>query len=165
MSPPCIKYFLMLQDFENRIDSLKAFDFGLELENIVADNVEKLTPYIREQLAAGKGGDDEPSTIFGRKGYAPLTVQIKETQGQGLGAVTDRITNYMTGAFYESLVIKTEGQVFEAESDVPYFSDIKLYSDPTLLEVNEEHRRDFAETVTIPLISEALKTKTGLSIT
>lgn len=151
-----------LNDF---INDLRAFDFGQEMQTIVEDNLEKITPYIREQLEDGKDGDDKPNTIFGRNGYSPRTVAIKEVNGQGLGAVTDRITNYMTGEFYESLRVQTEGGVFEAESDVSYFGDIRLYSSDALLEVDEEHRKDFAETVTLPAISEALLSKTGLKIT
>lgn len=154
-----------LDNFQSTIDKLAAFDFGQELQTIVEDNLERITPYIREQLEEGKDGDDKPNTIFGRKGYSPRTVAIKEANGQGLGAVTDRITNFMTGDFYESIRVKTEGQVFEADSDVSYFGDIRLYSSDALLEVDEEHRKDFAETVTMPAIEESLLSKTGLKIT
>lgn len=146
------------------IDDLTAFDFGQELQTIVEDNADKLVPMIREQLAQGKDGDDKPNTIFGRSGYSPKTVAIKEANGVGLGAVTDRITNYMTGDTYESLKVNVDGQVFEADSDVPYFGDIVLYSSAALLEVDEEHRLDFGENVTLPAIREVLLTKTGLEI-
>lgn len=155
----------MLDDLAQRIAKLQAFDFSQELQTIVEDNVDKLPPMIREQLEQGKDGDDKPATIFGRSGYSPRTVEIKKANGSGLGAVTDRITNYMTGEFYNSLEVKTEGQVFEADSDVPYFGDITLYSQPELLEVDEEHRLEFAETVTLPAIKESLQAKTGLIIT
>jgi len=155
----------MLDNFKNLIDNLRAFDFGQEMQAIVEDNADKLPPMIREQLAEGKDGDDKPNTIFGRSGYSPKTVEIKKVNGQGLGAVTDRITNYMTGAFYESLEIETEGRVFEADSDVPYFGDIALYSSDALLEVDPEHRMEFAETVSLPAIKESLLEKTGLVIT
>lgn len=155
----------MLDNFKNTIDKLRAFDFGQEMTKIVEDNVDKLPPMIREQLAEGKDGDDKPNTIFGRSGYSPKTVAIKEANGKGLGAVTDRITNYMSGDTYESLEVKTEGQVFEADSDVPYFADIVLYSSPALLEVDEENRLEFAETVTLPTIKASLEEKTGLVIT
>lgn len=160
------KYLVMpLDDFRNKIDSLKGFDFGQELQSIVEENKDKLPDYIREQLAAGKDGKGAPSKIFDSEEYRPLTIAIKQAEGQGLGAVTDRITNYMTGAFHESLKIETEGKVFEADSDVSYFGDIRLYSSDELLEVNEDNRRDFAEKVTIPEMKDRLKAKTGLTIT
>lgn len=154
-----------LDDFKNTIDRLAAFDFGQELQTIVEDNVEKIVPMIWDQLAAGKAGDGKDNTVFGHDAYAIQTVREKEEHGKGLGAITDRITNFMTGDFYESLRIQVEGRVFEADSDVPYFADIKAYSRDALLEVDEEHRLEFAEEITIPAITEALNAKTGLQIT
>lgn len=155
----------MLNDFQEKINALRAFDFGQELETIVTENQDKLPEYITKQLSEGISGDGKPTTIFGRSGYSKRTVEIKEANGTGLGAVTDRVTNYMTGQFYESIKVQTEGQTFEADSDVSYFGDIRLYSPDELLEVDEENRRDFAETVTLPAITEALKAKTGFVVT
>lgn len=146
------------------IQDLQKFDFGQELQEIVADNADKITPYVLQQLAAGKDGDDKPVTIFGRRGYSPKTVEIKKANGRGLGAVTDRITNYMTGEFYETMFTKVEGKVFEEDSPVDYFGDITLRSPDALLEVNEEHRKDFGQTVTLPSITDRLLAKTGLLI-
>lgn len=154
----------MLDDFENTINKLQAFDFGLELETIVENNSEKLTEYVREQLAAGIDGDDSPVKIFDRDHYAPRTIEIKQSQGSGLGAVTDHITNYMTGAFYNSLKTDVEGGVFELDSDVSYFGDIRLRSTDSLLEVDDDNKKTFGETVTLPGIQEALLLKTGLKL-
>lgn len=154
-----------LNQFKELIDDIRKFNFGQELQEIVADNAEKITPYVLQQLAAGKDGDNKPNTIFGRKGYSPKTVEIKEANGQGLGRVTDRVTNYMTGEFYETMFTKVEGQVFEEDSPVSYFGDITLYSSDALLEVNEDNRRDFGQKVTLPEITDRLLAKTGLLIT
>lgn len=149
---------------KSTIEKLSSFDFGQEMIAIVEDNQEKIPEYIREQLASGRDGDDKPVTIFGRDFYADRTIQVKEREGVGLGAVTDHITNYMSGAFFESLKIETEGEVFEANSDVSYFDEIQKRSPDALLEIDEKNRRDFAETVTLPAIKESLKSKTGLTI-
>lgn len=155
----------MLDDFENRISTLRAFDFGLEMETIVENNSEKITEYVRKQLAAGVDGNNEPNKIFDRTEYRPRTIEIKQSRGSGLGAVTDHITNYMTGDFYESLTTVVQDKQVEEDSDVSYFGDIRLYSSDALLEVNEENRREFAETVTLPGIQQALEAKTGIKIT
>lgn len=155
----------MLDDFKNKIENLKAYDFAAELEKIVSENAEPLTELLREQLESGKGGDDKPSTVFGSTNYERSTISYKQQYGQGLGAVTDRITNYMTGAFYESLKEEVEGQVFEATSDVSYFDEIKAYSDESLLELSEPKRLEFAENVTLPYIKESFQQKTGFIIT
>lgn len=154
-----------LDDLKERIERLQAFDFGREMEEIVADNLDKITPMVREQLEAGKDGEDKPNTIFGRFGYSPKTVEIKQANGEGLGAVTDRITNFMSGDFYESMRTEMEGRVFEEDSDVSYFGDITLYSSPALLDLDEEHRKEFGENITLPAIKERLLEKTGLEIT
>lgn len=155
----------MLDDFAERIAKLQAFDFGQALQTAVEDNADKLPSMIREQLEEGKDGNDKPNTIFGRNGYSPRTVEIKQANGVGLGAVTDRVTNYMTGAFYESLEMKTEGQLIEADSDVPYFGDITLYSDGALLDVDKDHRLEFAENYTMPSVEAQLLEKTGIVVT
>lgn len=155
----------MLDDFENRITSLRGFDFGQELATIIDNNSEKITDLVRKQLEAGVDGNNEPNKIFDRTEYRPLTIEIKQKTGVGLGAVTDRVTNYMTGDFYRSLKTDVQGNVFEEDSDVSYFGDIRLYSSDALLEVNEQNRKEFAETVTLPGIQEALLSKTGLKIT
>lgn len=149
---------------ENLIGSLGAFDAEAELKQIVQDNVLAIRQYILQQLAAGKDGNDEPNKIFDRTEYAPLTIKYKKEKGSGLGAVTDYVTNYMTGAFYASIKINVEGNIFEADSDVPYFGDIRLYSSAALLEINKENRLEFAETITLPEFAAALKAKTGLSV-
>lgn len=153
-----------LQDFQNTINNIRDFDFGLQLQTIVEGNLDKLADYVRQQLETGKDGDDQPNTIFGRKGYSKTTVDIKNREGVGLGAVTDRVTNYMTGEFYNTLVMKTEGNVFEADSSVSYFGDITLYSSEDLLKVNEAHRKEFGETVVVPGIEESLLAKTGIKL-
>lgn len=154
-----------LGQFKKLIDDLRSFDFEKEQQEIVAANAEAITPYVLEQLAAGKDGDGKENTIFGRRGYSPKTVAIKEANGEGLGRVTDRITNYMTGQFYETMFTKVEGEVFEEDSPVDYFGDITLYSSDALLEVNEENRKDFGQKITLPGITGRLLAKTGLLIT
>jgi len=154
-----------LGQFKKLIDNLRSFDFEKEQQEIVADNAEAITPYVLEQLAAGKDGDGKENTIFGRRGYSPKTVAIKEANGEGLGRVTSRITNYMTGEFYETMFAKVEGKTFEEDSPVSYFGDITLYSSDALLEVNEENRKDFGQKIILPGITDRLLAKTGLLIT
>lgn len=155
----------MLDDFAQRIAKLQAFDFGREMQTAIEDNADKLPDMVREQLSVGKDGDGHANTIFGRDEYQPATIAIKQQYGKGLGAVTDFVTNYMTGALYESIEVKTEDQALELESDVPYFEDVKRYSSDALLEVNESHRLEFAEQYTMPAVKAALLEKTGIIVT
>lgn len=154
----------MLDPFKRLIDSLSAFDFGAEMRNVVDENINELTPAVQDQLSKGFDGNDNQNTVFGKQEYSQKTISIKEAKGVGLGRETGYVTNYMSGDFYRSLVFKTDGDVFEADSDVPYFGDIRLYSDPALLEVDEANRKEFAEAYTLPGVAAALKQKTGLVI-
>jgi len=155
----------MLDDFKNRIATLQAFDFGKELTDIVEKNSDKIPDLLAQQLALGKDGNDEPVTLHGDTEYSPFTVRYKQDVGKGLGAVTDRITNYMSGAFYESMNTKVENNAFETVGDVPYFDDIIERSGSVIMELDESSRIEFGEKVTLPGIKEVLKAKTGLIIT
>jgi len=150
---------------EKMISQLQAFDPHAELLNIVSSNTEVLADYIRDQLSQGLDGNDQPNTIFGKEEYANATVFIKLSEGSGLGAVVDYITNYMTGDFYASLKVNVEGDLFDADSDVPYFGDIRLYSSEALLKVNAEHRLQFAKEYVIPGMAVVLLQKTNLKLT
>jgi len=155
----------MLDDFRNRIAALQTFDFGRELETIVEQNANKIPDLLAQQLAAGKDGNNEPVTLHGEAQYSPFTIRYKQEVGQGLGAVTDRVTNYMTGAFYQNMNTTVENNAFETISDVPYFDDIIERSGSVIMELDESSRIEFAENITLPAIKESLKTKTGLVIT
>lgn len=155
----------MLDDFKNRIASLNSFDFGKELNNIVEQNADKIPDLLAQQLAQGKDGNNEPVLLNGSPEYAPFTIEIKDRFGKGLGAITDRVTNYMTGAFYESMKTNVENNAFETIGDVPYFDDIIERSGSIVMELNESSRIEFGQKVTLPAIKEVLKTKTGLTIT
>lgn len=154
----------MLDDFKNRIAALQSFDFGQELNNIVEKNADKIPNALTEQLAQGRDGNDEPVLLNGNPEYAPFTIEIKEQVGKGLGAVTDRVTNYMTGAFYQDMKTTVENDAFETTSDVPYFDDIIERSGSVVMELDESSRTEFGQNVTLPAIKEILKTKTGLTI-
>lgn len=155
----------MLDDFKNRIASLNSFDFGKELTNIVEQNADKIPDILAQQLAQGKDGSGEPVLLNGNPEYAPFTIEIKERFGKGLGAVTDRVTNYMTGAFYQDMKTAVENDAFETVSDVPYFEDIIERSGSIVMELDESSRIEFGQQVTLPAIKEVLKSKTGLTIT
>lgn len=155
----------MLDDFKNRIAALQAFDFGKELNDIVEKNADKIPDLLAQQLAQGKDGNNEPVTLNGNTEYAPFTIEIKDRFGKGLGAVTDRITNYMTGAFYQDMKTTVENDAFETVSDVPYFDDIIERSGSVVMNLDESSRIEFGQKVTLPGIKEVLKSKTGLEIT
>lgn len=156
---------MALDQFESFIGKLQAFDFAKEMDDAITANEDVIPDLVAQQLAIGKDGKNEDVTLFGKDEYAPFTIELKEKYGIGLGAVTNRITNYMTGAFYRGLKTEKSGGTFETTSDVEYFGKIQERSGTAITELNEEHERDFAEQYTLPAIATSLKEKTGLIIT
>jgi hypothetical protein len=90
-------------DLQNKISSLSAVDFGEELFSIIDANTQLLADMQREQMATGLDANNEPVLATTGAGYTPYTIQVKKAIGVGLGAETSVVTNYMTGAFYNSL--------------------------------------------------------------
>lgn len=56
----------------------------------------------------GLNKDQTPITLDG-DGYSPFTKRYKKDFGVGLGAVTDRVTLYMTGESYQTMSLKVDG--------------------------------------------------------
>ena len=56
-----------------------------------------------------KNGEDSKGITLGE--YAPLTKQIKNATGQGYGRITDHVTLYDTGSFYDKMLIKWNSDI------------------------------------------------------
>lgn len=153
-----------LDDFKNTIDKLTAFDFGQELQTIVSEHTDDITEFLKVQMAAGKDGNNEPVTLNGNPEYSPFTILDKKLRGHGLGAVTDRITTYMTGDLYRSMKTNTEGSAFFTQSDVPYFDEVIDRTGDQVMELDEDSRRKFGNEITLPAIQDVLYAKTELQM-
>lgn len=142
------------------IDGLKSLDSKAEVEKIIIDNRERLTELMQEQLSAGKD-------ISGNKridSYAPLTKFLKNKYGSGLGAVTDRVTFFMTGELYGSLHAQVENNSYRITSPLPTFGKMIDRVGDEDYGLNPQGRLEFATTVTLPEFSKVLEEKTGLKI-
>lgn len=122
-----------------RIANTEDFDVQRNTLEILQENSELIADMVAQQLALGKDGNDEDVLING-SGYKPSTIYQKKNFGSGLGAVTDRVTNYSSGAFYQSLILETKGSLFFVESPLPYFGDIIGRSGQIIMELNSEHK-------------------------
>lgn len=144
----------------NLINGLKSLDTKAEVEKIVADNGERLTELMQEQLSAGKD-------ITGGKridSYAPLTKFLKNKYGVGLGAVTDRVTFFMTGELYGSLHAQVENNTYKIDSPLPTFDKMIERVGDENYGLDPAERLEFATTVTLPEFSKVLEQKTGLKL-
>ena len=130
-----------LTNLENIINGLTSFDTKGEVEKIIGDNNEVLVQLQRDQLSEGVDNTGNMRTDH----YAPMTIAIKNEYGQGLGAVTDRVTFYMTGSLYESLFYKQSGDEFEIDSPLETFDKMVDRITPEKYGLDEEKKLYFAE--------------------
>lgn len=140
-----------------KIAAIKKFDIVAETIKIINDNGFYIAGLLRLQLQEGKDGDGKNVTVFGRDYYSDATIQDKRYNGSGLGKQTEWITNYMSGHFYSSLKVKTQGTLFSIESDLPYFKDILERSGSVIMELNKQHLQEFTEEILIPTLQQRLK--------
>lgn len=159
---------MALDNLIKLIDNLQRFDSHLELLKIVENNTDVIAELQKTQMAGGLDSESNDTQLkdnaaFGF-GYRPFTIEQKEKYGNGLGAVTDRITGYMTGALYDSLKSNVAGDVFMQKSAVPYFEELKERTGEQWMGLNEQSRIHFAEEVTKPEFAKVLLEKTGLDL-
>lgn len=150
----------MLNGLKKIIDGLATMDAADELTKIVEDNKERITELQQEQLAAG-------IDVTGKKRvdeYRPLTKELKRKYGSGLGAVTDRVTFFMTGELYGSLKTEVKGQAYQVTSPLSKYGKMKERIGDENYGLDPDQREEFATEITIPEFSKVLETKTGIKI-
>jgi hypothetical protein len=148
---------MALDGFQDTLSKFAALDFNQELLLIVEENTPTLEQLQRDQMATGLDADGQPVNAAYGPYYRPYTIEQKKKFGVGLGAVTDRVTNYMTGSFYESLQKKVYSNgIVESNSNVSYFEDILTRSGEKALDLNEENRLLFAHEIVVPSISKII---------
>lgn len=139
-----------LTNFYNKIVRLQTFDVLKETMEIINANAEEIKVLLINQLQRGKDGKKQNVTVFGRDYYADKTVFEKERHGVGLGKLTEWITNYMTGSFYNSLVVKTSGTVFDIKGEVEYFPDIIKRSGTVIMQLDIDSLEIFKQKFLAP---------------
>lgn len=161
----------MLDDFENRIASLGAFDFGQELETIVEQNTDEIVDLQRKQMLEGRGADGEyirpfysENPYFKSAAAAQRYAEWKQRIAPNPLRPLDVPNLFITGLFHDSLRAKVNGELFEIETDASFGQNVfDMHKNAQGLD--EDSRLEFAETITLPAIQEVLLAKTGLKIT
>lgn len=150
-----------LTNLENIINGLTSFNTHDEVGRIIDDNNEVLVQLQRDQLSEGIDKDGNKRA----DAYTPYTKAIKSIYGQGLGAVTDHVTFFMTGSLYESLFYKVSGDDFEITSPLETFDKMVERITDKEYGLSPDKRLYFAEEKLLPKFSEVFKEKTTLVIT
>jgi len=148
-----------LKNLFKKIVALQEFDIEEETIDIINKNSEFLSDLLATQLASGKDANNENVTVFGRDYYSDSTVFNKQRHGYGLGKVTDRITNYMSGSFYHGLGVKTSGTRFIFSSNVPYYSDILSRSGDVIMKLSYDNLLIFRNEILVPELKARWRTR------
>jgi len=156
---------MALDQLQQFISDLDAFDFEASMSGVILDNKDIISDMVAAQLGSTSlDGNNNPVLLDG-SGYADSTIRYKQEHGQGLGAITDRVTLYQTGELYK--MIDTEVVVDEVQtmSDVPYYDELMQRTGEDVMKLNETNRIDFATEILMPAFSQEFLEKTGLQIT
>lgn len=138
-------------------DKLKAFNFEEKIQFALLQNDDYIIQLIKNQLELGKDGDDNDVRLYNSLTYSPFTVEIKEKYGSGIGRITDVITNYMSGGFYDSLSFKIlERDEFEVYSNSPLVDKIKSRSGQNIININKFSAALIQEKVQ-PIVQELIQ--------
>lgn len=160
-----------LDGLKELMTDLQAFDFGQEMETIVEKYVDVLGDLQREQWSEGRGVDGEYIRPFYSEDPYFKSALAAEKYATWKEKITPNpkrpkdVPNLLiNGYFYSTLRPKVDGMVFEIDSPSELGEKV-LEEHPTAQGLNAEKRLEFAETFTLPEISEALLSKTGLKLT
>lgn len=160
-----------LDDFKNRIDRLSAFDFGQELQTIVEDNTDEIVELQRQQMLEGRGVDGEyirpfysENPFFKKPGAAERYALWKQKITPNANRPLDVPNLFVDGTFHDSLFATVGQGSFEVDTSAS-FGDSVFDVHKNAQGLDEDSRMEFAEKITMPAITEALLTKTGLQIT
>lgn len=150
---------------ENLIKSLGSFDTEREVEIIVENGAERITELMQDQLSAGIDSTGQQRN----DSYEAFTIRYKEEFGQGLGAVTDHVTFFMTGENYNALETKVTGGQYEITSKIlggvgSKFEKMVARITPQLFGLDPQSKEDFRDNIVIPHFSQVLQQQTGLIV-
>ena len=96
------------------------------------------------QLALGLDSLGEQISLDGQPGYQPITIKHKQKYGVGLGAITDRVTLFDTGAMYESETLQVSGETISLAFNTDYAEEVLSRTGPQVLGLNAENKTGYA---------------------
>ena len=149
-----------LTNIENIINGLQSFNSHDEVVKIIDDNHDVLVQLQKDQLSEGIDNTGQQR----KDAYTPFTIAEKNMYGQGLGAVTDHVTFFMTGSLYESLFYKIEGDEFAITSPLETYDKMVERVTDEKFGLSPEQRLYFAEEKLLPKFAEILREKTTLQL-
>jgi hypothetical protein len=152
----------MLDGIEKLVTSLEEFDAQQEVQTIIENNADYLVELMQQQLAAGIDitGNERVDE------YRPFTIKYKLAYGEGLGAIVDRVTFFMTGDLYAAMqarITEDEFEIIAPAEQYKYDKMLERIGDENF-GLDEESLLKFGEERLLPAFNDVLKLTTGLEI-
>jgi hypothetical protein len=161
---------MALDGLKNLVNSLSKFNWEVELDIIVTNNLDKVIELQQEQMMEGKGVDGEFIRPFYSENpyfktpeaahkYALWKAKITPNSKRPLDVPNLYINGYYQGSIKarvsaKTLAIGSDSSISDAVEDVH----------KNALGLNAEKRLQFATEITLPEITKAFKEQTGLDI-
>jgi len=147
--------------FRRFIQKVKKFEPPQELEEVLEVESRDIVNAVKLQLSRGIDGNGENVYLQKLAGksysYAARTIKNKDIVGVGLGAVTDHITNYMRGNFYNSIFVETfDDGSWQVQSNSPLIGLIRERSGAAIINLSPESTRFLFEEKMAPLLQEEI---------
>lgn len=114
--------FGMLEEVYKILDRAIKLNEGKAFVFAVDSRVKKLIINLNTRNQLGEFGIDALGDSLGE--YAPFTVHKKETEGQGIGKITDHITFFDTGDYWKSWTITVNREAITITVDQAKFSEL-----------------------------------------
>jgi len=139
------------------ITKIQRFNAERELQNTLVRDSKDIVNSVKINLSRGLDGNDEPVYLI-RHGskqytYAIRTIQNKDIFGVGLGSVTENITNYKSGAFYNSIYLQVNSDgTFQVLSSDSKFELIKYRSGEAIINLSPTMELFLLEEKIAPLL-------------
>jgi hypothetical protein len=127
--------------FEKFLENINAFSAEKVVEQQLVLDKAEIVIMVKLQLESGIDGNDDPVYLYRRgarrKDYARYTIQQKDMFGVGIASITDHITNYMSGEFYNSIYVDVYSNGnFEVKSRSSLYELIKFRSGADIINLS-----------------------------
>jgi hypothetical protein len=117
------------------LENIKSFNTEFYAELVINETKQQAADILAVQLSSGVDGNEKKLN-----NYAASTIKFKRKKGKGLGAVTDRRTNYMTGAHYAGLFVQARAGEVLTGSDDPKSKYIQQREGDAIYKMNADSR-------------------------
>ena len=161
MPSPKSSFASRFSGFRKFIQKVKTFIPEEEVAQELRLDAAEIVKMVKLQLARGLDGDGNRVTLkrhgetFGT--YAPRTIRRKDAFGGTLSGVTEVITNYMSGRFYDSIKVEVlSDSNFEVYSTSPLYDIIKYRSGENIINLSPESERYLFENMVAPDLQEEI---------